>query len=119
RPLVEGPFQRAGGVGRSVDADRNSRHLLPPSNRAATVSSPELTCYVCPSVPAGPRTFGVCSGAFHPDPPPGGGPGNAGPFRPPAVIIGCPWCARADTRNRDAGPQRHRHAARIARAVYP
>src|SRR6516225_5655931 len=36
RPFAEGPFQRTGGVGRSVDADRDTRHLLPPSNRAAT-----------------------------------------------------------------------------------
>src|SRR5215469_4912381 len=66
RPFVEGPFQRTGGVGRSVDADRDTRHLLPPSNRAATMSSPELTFYCCPIAPAGPGTFGAWSGAFHP-----------------------------------------------------
>jgi hypothetical protein len=103
RPFVEGPFQRAGGVGRSVDADRDTRHLLPPSNRAATESSPELTSYLCPTAPAGPGTFGACSGAFHPE-----SRQTADPAIPaiqdPAVISGYPWCVRADARNRDTGP---------------
>src|SRR5262252_3884929 len=48
RRLLHGPFQRVCGVGRSVDADGDTRHLLPPSAEAAAPGSPNSASTLVP-----------------------------------------------------------------------
>src|SRR5262249_20961239 len=86
--LVDGPFQRAGGVGRSIDANRDTRHLLPPSSRAARPGGLELFFYFIPFFLAAARdvrrTLAGLSSRFR---------------RPPDR-----WPARLPTRGTNAAP---------------